>query len=83
MMYLRKRDPEIAIQFDGTNLETIQKYLKDDCGMIQQWIDGMLRIDTEHGRLTVRKAEVITRDIIGSYAVYAPRAFEQIFFEVE
>lgn len=80
-MIVCKPHLEHAIEYDGVNIEEIREYLSDVHTQISPWIDGMLRIDTEHGRLTVRKGEMITKDFLGNFFVYTKGKFEKLFIE--
>lgn len=83
MIVARKQFPVLSICYDGENYDEIIQYFSEPFGSmsvpIQHFIDGMLRIDTQHGRLTVRKGEFIVRECLDRYSVFTPDNFNECF----
>lgn len=81
MKLMRKLCSENAVQYDGNNLEEIRNVLCDMASQIQPYVDGMLRVDTQHGRLAVRVQEWILKDDQNCYSVYSNNEFNALFIE--
>ncbi len=82
MKLVTKRYAESAIQYNGNNLEEIRESLNDSAGQIQPYMDGMLKVDTQHGRLAIRVQEWIVKDDEKCYMVYSNNEFQQLYDEV-
>ena len=83
MKLMRKMCSESAIQYDGRNLDAIRETLWDMASQIQPYVDGMLKVDTQHGRLAVRVGEWILKDDENCYSVYSNNEFNALFIEAE
>ena len=82
MITVRKIASEIAVQYNGYNFHELKKQLEDNAGQIQYYIDRMLKVDTQHGRLAVRIEEWIVKNGIDCYQVYSNDEFKALFEEV-
>lgn len=78
-IYIKKLGVYLAMQYTGNNFKEIKEYFEDTSGVISSYMDGMLKLDTEHGRLAVRNGEYIVQDVLHKYSVCRKDDFEELY----
>lgn len=81
MNYYKTNHVYTIKKYDGKNLQELKEFFRD-FGAIQAYVDGMLSVDTPHGRLTVRIGEYIAQDHNHNYRVCTAQEINANFEEL-